>query len=146
MVVDSPVGPQAEGGSAEQAHLVRVSAYVDLPLELVLERVAERPLEDLLTEAAVGLPHPELRTVFETGAPVWESGAHVYVPVSWTVTGPRRSVTGSGAVSFLTVRGGSSGVTELLADLSVTEADQPSAAHLTRRVLDGVTRLLETGR
>lgn len=145
MVVDSPAGSHAEAGSDEPVHLVRLSAYVDLPLQLVVERLGELELDALLTEAAAGLPHPQLRTVFATGVPVWESGTHVHFPVSWTVTGPRRSVAGSGAVSFLTVRGGRSGVTEVLADLSVSDADERDVARLTRRVLDEVTRLLETG-
>ncbi|MFP5254804.1 MAG: hypothetical protein ACLGI8_03030 [Acidimicrobiia bacterium] len=146
MAVDSPAGPQAEGASDEQAHLVRLSAYVDLPLQLVFERLGELELDALLTRAAVGLPHPELSTAFETGVPVWESGTHVHFPVSWTVTGPRRAVTGRGAVSFLAVRGGRSGVTEVLADLTVTQADERDVARITRRVLDEMTRLLETGR
>jgi hypothetical protein len=145
MAAHTPAAPEAES-PGEPAHMVRLSAYVDLPLQVVFERLGELELDTLLTQAAVGLPHPELRTVFDTGVPVWESGTHVHFPVSWTVTGPRRSVAGSGAVSFLAVRGGQSGVTEVLADLSVTDADHRDVARLTRRVLDEMTRLLETGR
>jgi len=145
MAAHTPAAPEAES-SGEPVHMVRLSAYVDLPLQVVFERLGELELDTLLTEAAVGLPHPALRTVFETGVPAWESGTHVHFPVAWTVTGPRRSVAGSGAVSFLTVRGGQSGVTEVLADLSVTDEDQRDVARLTRRVLDEMTRLLETGR
>jgi len=146
MAAHTPTAPEAESGSGGDPHMVRLSAYVDLPLHIVFERLGELELDALLTQAAVGLPHPELRTVFETGVPVWESGTHVHFPVSWTVTGPRRSVVGSGAVSFLTVRSGQSGVTEVLADLSATEDDQRDVARLTRRILDEMTRLLETGR
>lgn len=144
MAAHTPAAP--ETGPDGSAHKVRISAYVDLPLQIVFERLGELELDALLTRAAAGLPHPDLRTVFETGVPVWESGTHVHFPVSWTVTGPRRSVTGSGAVAFLAVRGGQSGVTEVLADLSATDGDHRDVALMTRRILDEMTRLLETGR
>lgn len=128
---------------ATRPTMVRLSAYVDVPLAEVVELLERIDLEDVLARAAADVVSPRLRITFETSTPVWESGAHVQVPVTWTATGPYRSDSGSGAVSLLTVRSGREGVTELLAGLSAPPEAHHGVARVTRRVLDELARTLE---
>jgi hypothetical protein len=122
---------------------VRVSAYIDRPLDEVVGRFAEPGIDGLLNDAATRALNGRLEAHLHAGEPIWESAVHVLVPLHWTVTGPRRSDTGSGAVSLLVVRSGRQAVTELLADLPATEENRRAVAHVTRHVLDEVALLVE---
>ncbi len=130
---------------ATRPTMVRLSAYVDLPLPEVVERLERIDLDAVLARAAADALSPRLQVRFSAAAPVWESGAHVQVPVTWTAEGPHRTATGSGAVSLLTVRSGRQGVTEVLADLTAAPEAHQAVARVTRHLLDEVTRVLEAG-
>lgn len=142
MVVDMPRAPERHPDPPMRTP-VRVSAYVDLPLEEVVSRFAEPGIDDVLTEVAERAMSDRLEARVHTGEPIWESSVHVLVPLHWTVTGPRRSDAGTGAISLLVVRSGRQAVTELLADLPATEENRRAVAHVTRHVLDDVALLVE---
>jgi hypothetical protein len=138
MASQSPSAP-----IANRPTMVRLSAYVDLPLPEVVDRLERIDLDAVLTDAAAGSLSPRLQVSFDVAEPIWESGAHVHVPVTWTARGPYRTATGSGAVSLLTVRSGRQGVTEVLADLTAAPEAHQAVARVTRHLLDEVTRVLE---
>lgn len=142
MVVDMPAAPERHPEPPMRTP-VRVSAYVDRPLEEVVGRFAEPGIDEVLNEAATRALNVRLEARLHAGEPVWESAVHVLVPLRWTVTGPRRTDTGHGAVSLLVVRSGRQAVTELLADLPATEENRRAVAHVTRHVLDELALLVE---
>lgn len=143
MAADIPAAPEV-ADATDRPTMVRLSAYVDRPLREVVDQLQHTELDRLLTSAAQGALSSRLEVRFHTEAPVWESGTHVLVPVSWTVTGPRRVGTGAGAVSVLTVQSGRHAVTELLADLTAPAEARKDVARVTRRILDEVTKVLES--
>ncbi|HLT15126.1 MAG TPA: hypothetical protein VK007_00370 [Acidimicrobiales bacterium] len=131
---------------ATRPTMVRLSAYVEIPLPEVVVRLERIDLDRVLTDAVAAAVSPRLQVDLRTGEPHWESRAHVVVPVTWIARGPHRRASGAGAVSLLTVRSGREGITELLADLTAPPEAHRDTARVTRRLLDDLAAALESAR
>jgi len=146
VVVDIPTTPVPAGSTGRPAS-VRLSAYVELPLDEVLARFTEAHLSDLLTSASAHALGDHVTARLDASEPRWESAHHVVVPFGWTVTGRSgRSASGTARLSLLVVRSGRDAVTELLVDLPVTDTTRRAVSAAARHALDEVTAQIESTR
>jgi hypothetical protein len=125
---------------------VHLSAYVDLPLDDVLEHFADPGFGELLAAAmrtAMGVPD-EVAVHSLVAPPVWESGANARVPVEWRITGRSgRTAEGSATISLLVVQSGHDAITELLVAMPVSEELAHTVTETTHRVLNDLIGRLE---
>jgi hypothetical protein len=148
MAVDSPTTDPSTSSLATP--VLHVSAYVDLPLATVLDRLAPSAADRLLSaafRAAIGgLPDLDLDVDARSAEPVWVSCSHVRVPITWRISRPTAPVsTGAATISLLVVQSGEEAITELLAVVPIPpEGELRSTAEL-HKVLDQVARHLEAG-
>jgi hypothetical protein len=146
MVVDNPA-QESSPSVAAGVRTVRLSAYVDLPLDVVLERFAGPGVDDLLTSAM----HAGLALVGEdpirvhASVPVRQSDANVRVPIVWHDSS--RSHDRTATISLLVVQSGREAITELLIELQVLEDRARAATEAAHHVLDELaTRIEAAGR
>jgi hypothetical protein len=120
---------------------VHVSAYVDLPLDAVLERL----VDDLLNTAVVAALGTEGVVVdARVRAPVWVSSGHVRVPVTWSLAASAGSASdGAATISLLVVQSGGDAITELLVTLPAPAAGERASTAL-HQVLHELTTRLES--
>jgi hypothetical protein len=144
MPVDTPTTESSTSPLATP--VLHVSAYVDLPLTRVLDQLVQSSVDGLLSaafRAAIG-GVGDVDIDARTDEPVWVSGSHVRVPMSWRISRPPAVVsTGAGTISLLVVQSGAEAITELLAVVPIpSEGELRSTAEL-HKVLDQVARHLE---
>jgi hypothetical protein len=126
--------------------VLHVSAYVDLSLDVVLERFAPPEVDELLAAAVrAGLGQSDEATVGAwAGAPTWVSAGHVRVPVRWCIDQPARfEAVGAATVSLLVVQTGEDAITELLVTVPAPDGDEGRAAAVLHEILHELTRLME---
>jgi hypothetical protein len=143
MAVDSPTTDVST--TSLVAPVLHVSAYVDLPLTSVLDRLVQSSAAGLLStafRAAIG-GVGDVDIDARTNEPAWVSCSHVRVPISWRIQRPSAVSTGAGTISLLVVQSGEEAITELLAVVPIpSEGELRSTAEL-HKVLDQVARHLE---
>jgi hypothetical protein len=144
MAVDSPTTDVSITSLA--APVLHVSAYVDLPLTRVLDQLVQASADGLLAaafRAAIG-GVDEVDIDALTDEPVWVSGSHVRVPMSWRISRPpATSSTGAGTISLLVVQSGDEAITELLAVVPIPPEGELRTTAELHKVLDQVARHLE---
>jgi len=126
--------------------VLHVSAYVDLSLDVVLERFAPPEVDELLAAAVrAGLGESDETTVGAwAGAPTWVSACHVRVPVRWCIDRATRfEAAGAATISLLVVRSGEHAVTELLVTVPAPDGDEGRAAAVLHEVLHELTSRME---
>lgn len=110
---------------SEPDRWVRVSGYIEMGLEAVIERFERDDVDRLLESAlasAVGVPSSRLQ-VRGTG-PVRVSAANAHVNVTWRIAGPDDNTTqGAGSIALLRVQSGHDPITELLVSVRTHEGD-----------------------
>lgn len=132
--------------TASTGRVLHVSAYVDLSLDVVLERFAPPEVDELLVAAVrAGLGHSDETTVGAwAGAPTWVSAGHVRVPVRWRIDRPARfEVAGAATISLLVVQTGEAAITELLVTVPAPDGDEGRAAVVLHEILHELTSLME---
>ena len=103
---------------------VHVSAYVDLALGAVFDRLAPPKGAELL-EAAIRAgfeDEGELTVEVVAADPVWVSDSHARLSVTWSVAASSGSLTeGAATIALLMVQSGRDAITELLVDVPTQE-------------------------
>lgn len=138
MVVDEAT-PQVE------ERTVRLSAYVDRPISVLVRALTGPRVDELLAASAarVGRGGAAPRVQAHADEPVWVSGTHARIPVTWSVAGPSQPLAGSAVISLLVVQSGRQAVTELLVTTPVAPELAATAGSLLRHVMDELTDALE---
>lgn len=131
-------------GSPLTDQAVHVSAYVDLALGTVFERLAPPGGAELLVAAIQAALGNEGDVTVEAAAPVWVSDCHARIPVTWSVTEPPGSVTeGAATISLLMVRSGHDAITELLAAVPTPDVRTGRSNAVLHEVLNELAIRLE---
>ena len=125
---------------------VHVSAYVDLALDAVFERLAPPGGAELLVaaiQAALG-DEGDVTVEAAAAAPVWVSDCHARGPGTWSVTEPSGSVTeGAATISLLMVQSGHDAITELLAAVPTPDVRTGRSNAVLHEVLNELAIRLE---
>ena len=126
---------------------VRLSAYVDLALDAVFDRLAPPGGAELLISAIRAALGSTGGVTVEAAvaAPAWVSSSHASVPVTWSVTVPSGSVTeGAATISLLMVQSGHDAITELLVTVPTPDLRTGTSNAVLHRVLHELTICLES--
>ena len=126
---------------------VHVSAYVDLPLGAVFDRLAP-PQGAALLEAAIRagfVNEGDLMVEVVAGDPVWVSDSHACLSVTWSVTASSGSLTeGAATISLLMVQSGRDAITEMLVVVPTQEFRTARSNAVLHTVLYELAIRLET--
>lgn len=126
---------------------VHVSAYVDLALDAVFDRLASPSGAELLAAAIRAALGDEGDVTVQAVAtdPVWVSASHARLPVTWSVTGASGSVTeGAATISLLMVQSGHDAITELLVIVPTPDVRTGRSNAVLHEVLYELAIRLET--
>lgn len=148
MAVEDRVEERTESASS-QDRSASLSAYVDLAIEDVVARFADPAIDELLTStirSALGLDADGILSAHAESC-LWVSSGNVRVTVTWRVQGPDGQPNeGTATISLLVVQSGHDAITELLVSLPVQDDSAGIATEAAHRILDELTRRLESHR
>lgn len=134
----------ATGQVSGAEHSMRLSAYLDLALDDVIDLFARPEIDELLGSAIrAASGSTNARVTMDASGPVRVSASNAWVAVTWRVISEAGHVSeGRARISFLMVQSGHEPMTELLVALTVGDEVAGPVAAVAHRFLDELTSRL----